>query len=99
MQTLPKDPAEKIDMPIDWSRRLESGETIDASEWEVEDASEEEETPLVQSESPAATNSGGITNAFFEGGTLGAVYIVKNSITTNQGRELVRRRKVIIQPK
>lgn len=77
-----KDPEEKLDYGFDWaSKRLEDGETIITSTWEVEEGTVE------MAASPAPSVSSGVTKVWLEGGTLDETCIITNHIVTSVGRE------------
>ena len=83
-----KDPDAKLDYGFDWVDWLD-GDTINGSTWSVPDGLTEV--------SKNYTNT--ITAVWLEGGTLGEVYKVVNSITTAGGREDDRTLTVIMKPK
>jgi hypothetical protein len=72
-----KDPASRLDYPIDWSDWLEDGDTITVSAW------------TVPAGITVATSSNTTTTAtvWLTGGTLGQTYELVNHITTAAGRE------------
>jgi len=72
-----KDPDAVLDWEIDWSNKLETGETISASTWTVPAG--------ITKDSDSFT--GTATTVWLSGGTLGEGYTVVNHITTNLGRE------------
>lgn len=72
-----KDPEEVLDYQLDWSDRLETGETISVSNFTIVEG-----TVVKDSQSVA----GGLTTVWLSGGTLGEMCLITNRITTNQGR-------------
>lgn len=85
-----KDPDEVLDYSIDWgTNRLQTGETIDTSDWSVITGS------VVIAGSPAPSINAGTTTVWLTGGTDGDVCELNNKITTSVGRiyeQLVRLR-------
>ena len=85
-----KDPDEVLDYSIDWgTNRLQTGETIDTSDWSVIAGS------VVIAGSPAPSINGGTTTVWLTGGTDGDACELNNKITTSVGRtyeQLVRLR-------
>ena len=77
-------PLAKLDYGFNWSSWLVSGETITASEWDV-DAGLTPTTPQI---------NGATTSVFVEGGVAGTSYNLINSITTSVGRKDSRTIKV-----
>ena len=75
-----KDPDAVADYLVDWSARLEDGETISTSSWSVVSGTVE------IADSPAPSISGGTTKAWFTGGVSGEVCSIRNRITTSGGR-------------
>ena len=74
--TWPKSPLAVLDYSVDWSDWLATSETISTSTWSVP-------AGLTQdSETETTTRA----TVFLSGGTVGTVYTVTNTITTNQGR-------------
>lgn len=76
-----KDPSEKKDYSLVWSKELnKTGDTITSSVWEITGAG------LTQSATPPNTFDDQTTTVWFEAGTAGTDYIIVNRITTTQGR-------------
>lgn len=73
----PKDPDEVLDYQVDWTDRLEEGETISDSEFLLADGD-------VDIDSIDEAN--GITTVWLSGGTLGTICVLTNRITTSEGR-------------
>lgn len=74
-----KDPAEKKDYTVDWTRHLGDTDTITASTWTVQ-------AGLTQSAAPAPSFTAFEATIWLEGGTAGTEYRVTNRVTTTQGR-------------
>lgn len=75
-----KDPAEKKDYRVDWTKRLAvDSDTIASSAWAVA-------TGLTESVTPPASNTTTTATVWLEGGTAGVAYKVTNTITTADGR-------------
>lgn len=77
-----KDPGEKKDYAIDWSRHLDEGDTVASSTWTVA-------TGLTTA-TPAPSATTTITTIWLSGGTAGTEYRVTNHVITAQGREYER---------
>jgi hypothetical protein len=75
-----KDPTEKKDYAIDWTRLLADGETVIDSTWSVPVGMTKDDESVPQA----------ITSVWLSGGTAGAQYRITNHITTVQGREFER---------
>lgn len=75
-------PGERLDYGVDWAACLKQGETIESSDWSVD------EIGMTISEPGYATSS--ITVVFVAGGTDGLDYVLTNRVTTNQGRTYKR---------
>jgi hypothetical protein len=73
-----KDPSATLDFGIDWSSWLETAETISTSAWAVDDV-----TLTIGTATYAPTNSGTETKVWLSSGTVGTVYRVTNTITTD----------------
>lgn len=69
-----KDPDETVDYQVDWTDRLEVGETIAASEFILESGD------VVLGDMDVV---GAFTTVWISGGTLGTVSVVTNRITTS----------------
>jgi len=76
-----KDPDAKLDYSKDWASWL-AGDTIATSDWTITGP----DNSLIKSVSPAPSNSTTKATVWLEGGTDGAVYTVRNRITTAAGR-------------
>jgi hypothetical protein len=75
-----KDPNEKKDYTLDWSRHLgDEGDTISDSAWVVQSG-------LTESAAPAPSNTATTATIWLEDGTAGVEYRVTNTVTTVQGR-------------
>lgn len=75
-----QDPNAVLDHMIDWTGYLQSGETIQASGWQVDDPPD---GTLVLAAEQNSTTAAVVWASF---GTLGNVYKVRNRITTSHGR-------------
>ncbi len=75
----PKDPNEKVDFTVDWSKRLDTGDTIETTTFTVTEG-----TVTVDSSSA----SGKIATVWLTGGSSGEVCPVLNRIITVGGREM-----------
>jgi len=69
-------PGAILDYGFNWSSWLQAGETIVSSTWTIDPT-------LVLSSSQ---NVSGVTSTFVNGGTLGSVYTLINTVTTSNGR-------------
>lgn len=80
-----------LDYGFDWKKLnyLEENEVIETSVWEAPEA-----LTLTNEQ-----NTDGVTSVFISGGAQGLNYKVKNTITTNQGREDTRTLQFIIGDK
>uniref|UniRef100_A0A6M3IPQ6 Putative tail protein n=1 Tax=viral metagenome TaxID=1070528 RepID=A0A6M3IPQ6_9ZZZZ len=92
MMTFKKDPGEKLDYAFDWDDDtqgpyLESGETISASAWVVPSGITE----------VSASYTDTITKIWLSGGTEGTSYELENTITTSEGRIVVRSFIVVVE--
>jgi len=88
----PKDPEEVLDYDIDWSQRLDTGDTITGSTWEIAD---DDATLTIDSNSFSNT----ATKVWLSEGTLGSVYKLTNTITTDDGRTMEQTVKLKIRAK
>lgn len=77
----PKDPDEIIDFQVDWSARLEEGETIVTSTWAITGS----DSVLTEEDSEIDDES---TVIWLSSGTLGVRYLLTNRITTSDGRTM-----------
>lgn len=75
-----KTPAEVLDYDGDWSDELEEGESIVTSNWTLSG------TGLVKDSQTVVGSS--ITKVWLSSGTDGTRYLLKNTITTSDGRTL-----------
>jgi len=82
-----KDPQEVLDYDIDWSERLVD-DIIVGSTWAVDDA-----TLTIAADVASDT----ATKVWLSGGTLGAQYILTNTITTAEGRTMEQSVKLRIK--
>jgi hypothetical protein len=74
----PKDPNEVIFYDFDWgSRRLEEGEDIVSSEWEITGS-----LTAAIADDPAPSFANGICRAYVQGGAIGETCILTNWIET-----------------
>lgn len=73
-----KDPDEVLDYTIDWSARLDTGETITASTWVV--------PPGITKDSDTFASTA--TVIWLSGGTAGSTYALTNRITTSDSRTM-----------
>lgn len=71
-----KDPNETLDYQIDWSERLDEGDTISLSAWTADVG--------LTASNPSATDT--TTTIWLSGGTAGERYNVHNRVTTVGGR-------------
>lgn len=86
MRTLRKDPDEEVFEGFDWSGRLETGETLNSSTWEVEGG-------LTGAN---ATYTDTDTQIELTGGTAGTQYLVTNRVGTTDGAVYQRSFKVMV---
>ena len=71
-----KDPRARVYVDVDWSAWLEAeNATLDESEWEAPDG--------ITTDGP--TVNGGIVRLYVSGGTAGTSYVLRNTITTDNG--------------
>jgi hypothetical protein len=91
-----KDPNEVLDYDIDWSERLETGETISTSTWTVVDGTV---TISAGPTPPAPSISAGVTTCWISAGTAGEACVVLNRITTSAGRTYDQSVKLRIRSK
>ncbi len=82
-----KDPNDKDFFWIDWSQRLEEGETITESSWTADSGIQIDGTLL----------DGNIGYVWLIGGTNRNVYTVTNRITTSDGRILDQSLKIRVR--
>jgi len=69
-----------VDYGVDWSGRLQPGETVASSVWVIEEG-------LTSSNE---INTGLITGVMLSGGDTSSFYVVSNKITTSLGRTIHR---------
>lgn len=92
MDTWPnKDPDEVLDYNVDWTNRLQTGETLVDSTFSVVTG-----TVVIDSE---GFTPEGIASVWLSGGTVGEVNEVLNHVTTSQGREYEKTGKLRIRTK
>lgn len=76
-----KDPDEILDYQVKWTDRLETGETITSSSWELDDGD------VVLGATDVVTVDGDtFTTVWISGGTLGTMSEITNHIVTSAGR-------------
>jgi len=80
-------PADNRDYSLDWSANLGPSETIQTSVWSVP-------APL---SAGSSTINGAVTTQWISGGSPEAVYVISNTITTNQGRTFDRSFRLIVR--
>ncbi len=80
-----KDPGETLDYALDWSQAMENADAIATSTWSVESGGVS---------IPASTVNGKTVTVWVSGGTTNVPAIVKNTVTTTQGRTFVERLKI-----
>lgn len=85
----PKDPDETLDFQIDWSTRLDTGDTIVTSTWIIPDG-------LTKQSDGKTTNA---TTVWLMGGTAGTSYLVLNRVVTANGRTLDQTGKLKVKDK
>jgi len=73
-----KYPDEKLDYGIDWTLRLNDGETIVSSTWDN----------TTEFQLSNETMVGGQTTVRVTGGTAGQIIFLRNQVTTSDGRIL-----------
>lgn len=73
----PKDPDEEVDYQVDWSGRLDEGDTIAASAFTV---------PTGLTQPKPATFSDTTTTVWLGSGAAGTTYTILNRVTTAGGR-------------
>jgi len=95
--TLPnKDSDEVLDYVVDWTLRLESGDTISTSTWEFADTAGESPPDLtIDSE----TETAALATVWLSGGTEGLTYELTNRIVTAGGRTMDQTVKLKIRAK
>ncbi len=83
LQWDPKDPDEVLDFDIDWSTRLDTGDTIATSAWAVVGP---DALLIIDSNSFSASG----TKVWLSGGTLtpNGYYTLRNRVTTAGGRRM-----------
>ena len=72
-----KDPNEVLDYRVDWTARLESGETLVTSNVFLASGS-----VVIDSQA----NAGAVVTVWLSGGVESSINVLTNRITTNQGR-------------
>jgi hypothetical protein len=73
-----KDPDDIADYQMNWSERLEDGETIDTSVFSVTQGTVEIDSQSL---------NGGLTTVWLSGGAAGEVCLIRNRVVTDQGRQ------------
>lgn len=76
-----KDPEATLDYLINWVDWLSTGDSIDTSTWSIE-AITGDADPLTSTATASSTST---TTVKLSGGTIGNLYRVYNTITTNGG--------------
>lgn len=79
-----KDPTEKKDYEVDWSRHLGIGETVTTSTWSVAPAG------ITLAAPNGTANTGTITRTRLTGGTAGVEYRITNHVATSTTQEFER---------
>lgn len=87
-----KDPVAHLDYGVDWSRWLDRFDSIATSEWVVEGAT----TPAVVVTATSIVENNK-TLAWIRGGKDGEDYVVRNVITTAQGRKDERSFRILVR--
>lgn len=85
----PKDPDEVLDFSIDWSARLDAGDTIQTVTWAASDP--------VGLTRLSQQQVGAVTTAFFSGGALDQTYSITCTIQTVGGRTMQETAKLPIK--
>jgi hypothetical protein len=95
----PKDKDETLDYSLDWSRALESGETISSVAWSIVSADEKVSfsigTTVESLRNFTQSNTSTVSTIYLQGGTDNKEYKLFCSITTSAG--LVKERSVKIR--
>jgi hypothetical protein len=91
----PKDPDEVLDYEVDWSGRLDDGDTLATSSWEMPTVPDEE---LVKNSS-SINEDETKTLIWLSGGTLGENYELLNRVTTAGGRTMDQTMKLKVRAK
>ena len=86
-----KDPNEFLDYEVDWTARLEDGETITTSGFSVVEG-----TVVIDSEPGQVA---GVTKVWLSGGTEGELCVILNRITTSVSRTYDQSMKLRIRTK
>ncbi len=82
----------RLDFPIQWSAELAQGETISTVSTTVDPV----ENGGVTVKSGTDTFSGTLASPVLEGGIAGRRYVIKQVISTNQGRTDIQERTVLV---
>lgn len=91
MQSWPsKDPNEVLDYQMDWSDRLQVGETIVTSNFTIAEGDVVKDSQSV---------SGALTTVWLSAGTEGVVNLITNRITTSSARTYDESAKLRIRSK
>lgn len=88
------DPNEVLEFGFDWVDRLDDGDSIASSTWELTSGD-----VTLDAESKPPTLGGTIVKVWLTGGTLGTTSIVTNHIVTSAGRKRDRSAKLKIRAK
>lgn len=98
----PKDKDETLDYSIDWSRALETGETIQSVSWFLLNSENEkvsfdigETVDGLKNQTQTSTTT--VATVYLQAGTDNKEYKIFCSITTNQGRVKERAVKIRIR--
>lgn len=91
LQWPPKDKDEVLDYSLDWSRALNTGETISSATWSIVNESGEKVSfsngvTVDGLSSTAQTKTNTITTIYLSQGTNNKQYKLYCAVTTNQGR-------------
>jgi len=86
-----KDPDSVLDYSIDWSDWLPTGDTITSA------TMTQESTHTANLTVGSATILDGVVSSQISGGAVGNVYVIKNTIVTNEGLTDVRRFKIRVE--
>ena len=98
----PKDKDETLDYSVDWSRALETGETIQSASWLIVDAEGDKVSfgpgnTVNGLRNTAQTNTSTVSTVILSLGTDNKEYKLYSSITTTEGRVKERAVKIRIR--
>ena len=79
-----KDPNEVLDYVLDWSDRLETGDTISTSAWSLVTADNPDSVLVIDSDSNTTTT----TTVWLSAGTVDKTYYLLNRVVTTGGRTM-----------